>query len=414
MLNSFVLTVALRYFRAKKNETFISVISIFSLLGVAIGVAALIVVMSVMNGFHNELTSNIIGLNGDITVKPLERSIDNYDDIKIKLSSQDYIAHIVPSITGQALALGPRNNCGVLITGINLSDLKHKNEILKNVNFGDFSHFYGKNVIAVGSELANNLGIKVDDKVKLISPNSISTAFGSMPRSKEFKVIAIFTSGVYDYDAAKILMPLEAARNFLSFDTGINLIEIYTKSHSGARTMSRNIRDILGNDTRVTSWIESHAQFLNALAVERVAMFTILSLIIIVAAFNIVSSLFMLVKDKTKDIAILKTIGASQKQIMLVFVCNGMLIGIIGTCLGVILGVSFAQNIENIRKYLEQITGTKIFEAAIYFLYTLPSDVRIEDIVLVSSVTILLCFCSTIYPAYKASKLNPIDGLRYE
>ena len=414
MFNSFVLTLALRYFKAKKNETFISIISVFSLLGVAIGVAALIVVMSVMNGFRNELTRNIIGLNGDITLKPIERIIDNYEDIKIKLSSQDYITQIVPSISGQALALGPRNNCGVLITGIDLSDLKHKNEILKNVNFGDFAHFFGKSVIAVGSELANNLGVKVDDKVKLISPHSISTAFGSMPRSKEFKVIAIFTSGVYDYDAAKILMPLEAARNFLSFDNGINLIEVYLKSHSEARSISREIRNILNNDLRVTSWVESHAQFLNALAVERVAMFTILSLIILVAAFNIVSSLFMLVKDKTKDIAILKTIGASQKQIMIVFICNGMLIGIIGTFFGVLLGVSFAQNIENIRKYLEQITGTKIFEAAIYFLYTLPSDVRIEDIVLVSLVTILLCFCSTIYPAYKASKLNPIDGLRYE
>jgi lipoprotein-releasing system permease protein len=414
MFNSFVLTLALRYFKAKKNETFISVISVFSLLGVAIGVAALIVVMSVMNGFRNELTRNIIGLNGDITVKPVERIIDNYDEIKIKLSSKDYIAQIVPSISGQALALGPKNNCGVLITGIDLGDLKHKNEILKNVNFGDFANFFGKSVIAVGSELANNLGVRIGDKVKLISPNSISTAFGSMPRSKEFKVIAIFTSGVYDYDAAKILMPLEAAMNFLSFDNGINLIEIYLKPTAEALITSREIRNILGGNFRVTSWVESHAQFLNALDVERVAMFTILSLIILVAAFNIISSLFMLVKDKTKDIAILKTIGASQKQIMLVFICNGLLIGIIGTVIGVLLGVGFAQNIENIRKYLEQITGTKIFEAAIYFLYTLPSEVRIGDIAIVSLVTILLCFCSTIYPAYKASKLNPIDGLRYE
>ena len=414
MLNSFVLTLALRYFRAKKNETFISVISIFSLLGVAIGVATLIVVMSVMNGFHDELTKNIIGLNGDIAIKPLENSIDNYEDIRATLSSKDYLAHIIPSLYGQALALGPKNNCGVLITGINLSDLKHKNEILRNVNFGNFSDFFGKNVIAVGSELASNLGIKINAKIKLISPNSISTAFGTMPRSKEFKVIAIFTSGVYDYDATKILMPLEAARNFLSFDNGINLIEIYIKSHSKANVISWEIQNILGQDVRVTSWMESHAQFLNALEVERVAMFTILFLIIIVAAFNIISSLFMLVKDKTKDIAILKTIGASQKQIMLIFICNGMFIGSIGTFLGVLLGVSFANNIENIRKYLEQITGTKIFEAAIYFLYTLPSQVRLEDIVLVASVTIVLCFCSTIYPAYKASKLSPIDGLRYE
>jgi len=414
MLNSFILTISFRYFRAKKNERFVSIISGFSLLGVTIGVAALIVVMSVMNGFHDELTKNIIGLNGDITISNPENSIDNYDDIKTKLLSKDYVTHIIPSVTGQALALGLRQNCGAIITGINLSDLKRKNEILQNVVAGNFLDFFGKNAVAVGSELAANLGITINTKIKLISPNSISTAFGSMPRSKEFHVVAIFTSGVYDYDATKILMPLEAAKNFLSLNDKINLIEIYIKSHSKANTIAREIQTILGKDLRIVSWMESHAQFLNALAIERVAMFTILSLIIVVAAFNIISSLFMLVKDKTRDIAILKTIGASQKQIMLIFILNGMFIGIIGTLLGAILGTSFAYNIENIRKYLEQITGTRIFEPAIYFLYTLPSEVRLEDITLVSLVTIMLCFCSTIYPAYKASKLNPIDALRYE
>ena len=414
MLNNFVLAIAIRYFSAKKNEKFVSVISGFSLLGVTIGVAALIVVMSIMNGFHKELSKNIIGLNGDITITPYDREINNYNEIKEKLAVKDYIVHIAPSITGQALALGVRSNSGALINGIELSDLKFKNQILQNVREGDFANFYGKNVVAIGTELAARLGIKIDTKIKLISPNSISTAFGSMPRSKEFKVIAIFTSGMYDYDSATILMPLEAARNFLSFNEGINVIEIYTKYPDKADISAREIQKILDNNLRVASWIQSHAQFLSALAVERVAMFTILSLIIIVAAFNIISSLFMLVKDKTKDIAILRTMGATSRQIMLIFICNGMVVGIIGTMLGTMLGTGFAYNIETIKEYLEQITGTKIFEAVIYFLYTLPSDVRIEDIVLVSFFSMVLCFCATIYPSYRASKLNPVELLRYE
>jgi lipoprotein-releasing system permease protein len=412
--NNFILKVAVRYFRAKKNERFVSIISGFSLIGVTIGVAALIVVMSVMNGFHYELTKNIIGLNGDISITPLSRFIANYDEINKKLLSKNYIKHISPSVVGQALALGNRANSGAVIKGIDLSELKYKNQILQNVNTGDFADFSGKDVVAIGNELAYNLGIKAGDKIKLISPNSISTAFGSMPRSKEFMVVATFTSGAYDYDAATILMPLIAAQNFLSFGEVINLIEVITIEPSNAGIYAWEIQNILGSKLRVISWQKSHLQFLNALAVERVAMFTILSLIIMVAAFNIVSSLFMLVKDKTSDIAVLRTIGASTRQIMLIFICNGMFIGVPGTVLGIILGTSFAYNIQSIKNILEKITGTKIFEAAIYYLYSLPSKVKMEDITLVASISIVLCFCATIYPAYKAAKLNPVDALRYE
>ncbi|MDN3031315.1 lipoprotein-releasing ABC transporter permease subunit [Rickettsia endosymbiont of Culicoides newsteadi] len=412
--NNFILKVAARYFRAKKNEKFVSIISGFSLIGVTIGVAALIVVMSVMNGFHYELTKNIIGLNGDISITPLSRFIANYDEINKKLLSKNYIKHISPSVVGQALALGNRANSGAVIKGIDLSELKYKNQILQNVNTGDFADFSGKDVVAIGNELAYNLGIQAGDKIKLISPNSISTAFGSMPRSKEFMVVATFTSGAYDYDAATILMPLIAAQNFLSFGEVINLIEVITIEPSNAGIYAWEIQNILGSKLRVISWQKSHLQFLNALAVERVAMFTILSLIIMVAAFNIVSSLFMLVKDKTSDIAVLRTIGASTRQIMLIFICNGMFIGVPGTVLGIILGTSFAYNIQSIKNILEKITGTKIFEAAIYYLYSLPSKVKMEDITLVASISIVLCFCATIYPAYKAAKLNPVDALRYE
>lgn len=414
MLNNFVLTVAVRYFTAKKNEKLVSVISGFSLLGVTIGVAALIVVMSVMKGFHREFTKNIIGLNGDITITSVNKSIPDYDDIKEKLLTKDYVLRITPAVTGQALAIGSRINSGVLVRGINLEDLKYKGEILKNIIAGTFADFEGLDVVAIGAELSYALGVGVGNKLKLISPNTISTLVGNMPRSKEFKVAAIFSSGMYDYDSATVLMPISAAKNFLSLGEAINLIEISTKYPEKANDLALDMQNILNYEMKVTSWQKSNYQFLNALAVERVAMFTILSLIIVVAAFNIISSLFMLVKDKTKDIAILKTIGASQNQIMCIFIYNGMFIGVIGTLAGVLLGTGFAFNIDTIRKYLEQITGTKIFDAVIYFLYTLPSDVRLEDVWLVSSISITLCFLATIYPSYKASKLNPVDALRYE
>ncbi len=412
-MDNLVFKIAFRYFRAKKNEKFVSIISGFSLLGVTIGVSALIVVMSVMNGFHYELTKNIIGLNGDITITPSSGLINDYSTLETKITSLPYIVHCTPSIMGQALATGKLTNSGSIIRGIDLKDLQYKNEILQHINSGSFDNFSGKDVIAIGNELAYKLGIQAGAKIKLISPNSIATAFGSMPRSKEFTVIATFTSGMYDYDAATILMPLIAAENFLSLE-GINLVEIVTTNPQNAETFAWEIQSLLGPDLKVTSWQKTHLQFLSALAVERVAMFTILSLIITVAAFNIVSSLFMLVKDKTADIAILRTMGASTTQIILIFICNGMLIGSLGTILGIIFGTSFAYNIQSIRNILEKITGTKIFEAAIYFLYTLPSEVRLDDIVLIATISIVLCFCATIYPAYKAAKLNPVDALRYE
>lgn len=412
--NNFIFTVAFRYFKAKKNEKFVSIISGFSLLGVLIGVAALIVVMSVMNGFHTELTKNIIGLNGDIVISPQTSSIDNYEEVKAKLLQQNYVKHVNIIANGQALALGKNNNSGAIIKGIDLNDLKLKHEIFKNVNFGSFDNFHGKNVIALGQGLAANLGVTVNDKVKLISPNSISTAFGSVPRSKEFKVIAIFNSGMYDYDSATILMPLEAAQNFLSLGNNINLIEVNTLHPDKALAYSHKVQLLLGTNLQIFSWQILNSQFLSALAVERTAMFTILSLIITVAAFNIISSLFMLVKDKTSDIAILRTMGASTNQIMLIFIYNGMFIGLLGTILGLILGITFSYNIGTIKNFLENITGTKIFEAAVYFLYSLPSEVRSQDIILIASLSIILCFLATIYPSYKASKLNPVDALRYE
>ena len=299
MLDKFTIIVALRYFRAKKNEKFVSIISGISLVGITIGVAALIVVMSVMNGFHIELTGNIIGLNGDISVTSIGKTIPDQQKIIADITKQNFVKKVSPIVAGQALALGVKTNSGVLIKGIDLVDLKNKGEILTNVFEGSFEDYEGTSSVAVGFELAHNLGIFVGSKIKLISPNVISTAFGTMPRSKDFKVVAIFSSGLYDYDSATMLMPIGAAQKFLSMGNEINLIEVNVENQELAKIDAQLLQKELGSNVRVSSWMDNNQPFLKALAIERTAMFTILSLIIIVAAFNIVSSLFMIVKDKT-------------------------------------------------------------------------------------------------------------------
>ncbi|NDB82911.1 MAG: lipoprotein-releasing ABC transporter permease subunit [Alphaproteobacteria bacterium] len=413
MQPKFVCMTALRYFSAKKANKLVSFISWFSLLGVTIGVAALIVVMSVMEGFHIEFSSNIRGLGGDITINTRD-TITNYEALKEELESIPGIIQAIPQIQEKALVVSGSKSLGVLIKGLNHEGLNQKISIMGNMLAGNIQDIFSGYNIALGKELAINLGVRIGDEVSILVSNNVSTILGNLPRKKTFKVVSVFSSPMFDYDSMTILLSLDSAQKLFSYDNSVNLIEAYTDQKREVEFYTKRIKNILGDGYYAHNWKDQNAQFLNALAIERTAMFTILSLIVIVAAFNIVSSLFMLVNEKRRDIAILKTIGAKRSEILMIFMINGSLIGIIGTCLGAAIGVIIASNIDNIRLILESFSGVHFFDSAIYFLYHLPSKILPINILLISIMSITLSIVATIYPAFKASTIDPSQALRDE
>lgn len=406
--------MAFRYLRAKRREGFISVITGFSFIGILLGVATLIVVMAVMNGFRVEITKKILGLSGHITITGYERQLDNYDSISEKVRQVDGVISAVPVINGQAMALSGENTFGVMVKGMTLSDLMKRSLIADHIVDGSIVRLQGNDSIMVGKALAESLGVGVGDGVTLISPQGRATAIGTMPRMKKYNVVAIFEAGMYEYDASGIFMPLDSAQVFFKYPESVSGIEVMVKDADKSQIMAQNIFNILEQLYAVRDWQLINASLFTALKVERTVMFLILTLIVFIAAFNIISSLIMLVTDKGRDIAIMRTMGASRASIMRIFFLCGSAIGISGTLAGFALGMGFALNIDTIKKSLEKLIGTQLFDPVIYFLSELPSDVRAEDVMKAVFVGLFFSFIATIYPAWKASRQDPAEALRYE
>ena len=414
MFSHFEWMMALRYLRARRQEGFISVIAWFSWVGSCLGVATLIIVLSVMNGFRQELLTRILGLNGHMSVYYASAEITDYDDLVSKISAIKGVISVTPMIEGQVMVTARGIAQGAVVRALRKSDLEKRNILSGNLKLGTLDTYDTKNGLVIGNRLAQKLGISVGDKLTLISPKGTVTAFGTVPRMKSFTLAATFEIGMFEYDSSFIFMPLALAQGYFKLPNAVTNLEIFIDDPNSAPNMARKVMLAVGEGYQVHDWQRANASFFNAIKVERNVMFLILTLIILVAAFNIISSMIMLVKDKGRDIAILRTMGATRGTIMRIFFIAGASVGIIGTLFGFILGLSFAENIEPIRQWIQSLSGSELFAAEIYFLSQLPAIVDVKEVIAIVCMGLGLSIMATIYPAWRAARLDPAEALRYE
>ncbi|MBN9497666.1 MAG: lipoprotein-releasing ABC transporter permease subunit [Alphaproteobacteria bacterium] len=406
--------VAMRYLRARRQEGFISVIAWFSLTGIALGVATLIIVMGVMNGFRAELLGRILGLNGHMTVYGAAEPLRDWDAVAQRMRSLPDVVDATALVEGQAMATANGAASGALVRAMKPEDMARRTLIVSNVKSGDIADFTGDDAAMIGIRMAGRMGLKVGDRITLISPQGNVTAFGTMPRLRAFKIAAIYEVGMFEYDNAFVFLPMEAGQNFFRTGEDVSGIEVFVRDPQRVWRARQDVIAAAQQPVRVLDWQQANSSFFNAVQVERNVMFLILTLIILVAAFNIISSLIMLVKDKSRDIAILRTMGASRGSVLCIFFMAGASIGVLGTFAGLGLGMLFNLNIEHIRQFLQWVTGTQLFSAEVYFLATMPSKTDPNEVIQVVLMALGLSFLATIYPAWRAARLDPVEALRYE
>lgn len=407
--------VAWRYLRSRRKEAFISVIAGFSFVGIMLGVATLIIVMAVMNGFRAELLDRILGVNGHLILQPIDQPLTDYSEVASRIAAVDGVRYAIPLVEGQTLASGRIGaGTGALVRGIRSEDLLSLHLVAENIKHGSVDEFDAGEAVAIGSRMAENLGLVVNDSITLVSPEGDVSPLGVTPRVKSYPISMIFEVGMSEYDASIIFMPLKEAQLYFNSEDKVQTIEIFVDEPDNVDQLREPIEQAAQRQLFLTDWRQRNRTFFSALQVERNVMFLILTLIVVVAALNIISGLIMLVKDKGRDIAILRTMGASRGAIMRIFLMTGAAIGVTGTIAGVLLGVVVCLNVESIRQFFSWLSGTTIFNPELYFLSQLPAKMDFWETMTVIAMALILSFLATLFPAWRAAKLDPVEALRYE
>jgi lipoprotein-releasing system permease protein len=406
--------LAARYLRARRKEGFISIIAGFSFLGIVLGVATLIIVMAVMNGFRKELFNKIMGLNGHVVVNKVGGDFDDYEEVARRIAELPGVKHAFPLIEGQAMASTPHVALAGIVRGMSEPGIKALTLVANNIRFGSLDGFDRQEGIAIGLRLANVLRVTVGDSVTLVAPRGAATPFGTAPRIKPYKVVALFEMGMTEYDRSMIFMPLAEAQRYFNRGNTVDVLEVFVDDPERVGEHVATMRSAGIPATHFSDWRQRNESFFTVLEVERNMMFIILSIIVIVAVFNIISGLMMLVKDKGRDIGILRTMGATKGAVMRVFLITGASIGVVGTFAGCILGIVFCWRIDELRQFVAKLTGTKLFDEEVYYLAKLPADINWQTTTSIVVMALTLSVLATLYPSWRASRLDPVEALRYE